>query len=138
MPVSLQLRHRFDSLARAPAVETPMLALVAALDSIIAPRHARWLYDAWRGPKQWIEIGTANHNSISDDALYWGAIAAFLAVGPQWSSLGRNDTPDACFRSHTASTKLGTNYVLDFCEAGCSRTSRPLLRPLYFPYKIAP
>ncbi len=83
VPVSVLLRHPFDSLARASAIETPMLALVAALDSIIAPRHARRLFEAWRGPKQWLEIGTADHNSISDEALYWDTIAAFLAArGP--------------------------------------------------------
>lgn len=77
VPMSLLLRHPFDSLARATALDSPMLALVAAQDSIIPPKHARRLFDAWRGPKLWREF-PADHNSIDSDPGYWDAVAAFL------------------------------------------------------------
>ncbi len=80
IPVGLLLRHRFDSLARAPAIDTPLLALVAANDTLIPPAHARRLYDAWRGPKQWHLIAPADHNSIDASAAYWDTIRAFLAT----------------------------------------------------------
>jgi len=35
LPVSLMLRHRFDSLARVPQIEAPLLCLVASQDRII-------------------------------------------------------------------------------------------------------
>jgi pimeloyl-ACP methyl ester carboxylesterase len=50
VPVSLLLRHPFDSLALAPSIAAPMLALVATQDRVIAPAHARRLFEAWRGP----------------------------------------------------------------------------------------
>lgn len=80
VPVGWLLRHPFDSHARASAIETPMLALVAANDTLIPPAHARRLFEAWRGPKQWQLIAGADHNSIDGEAGYWDAIAAFLAA----------------------------------------------------------
>lgn len=80
VPVGWLLRHPFDSHARAAAIDTPMLALVAGLDTLIPPAHARRLFDAWRGPKQWQLIAGADHNSIDGEDGYWDAIAAFLAA----------------------------------------------------------
>ena len=79
VPVGLLLRHPFDSLSRAGAIATPMLALVAADDTLIPPAHAKRLFEAWHGPKKWQEIARADHNSIDGDELYWQTIAAFLA-----------------------------------------------------------
>jgi uncharacterized protein len=78
VPVSLILRHRFDSLARAPQISAPLLCLVASEDRIIAPSHSRALFDAWRGPKTWREVPGADHNGISDAPGYWSSIAEFL------------------------------------------------------------
>src|SRR5258706_2740473 len=47
LPVSLLLRHRFDSVSLAPKITIPLLCLVATRDSIIPPDHAKLLYDAW-------------------------------------------------------------------------------------------
>ena len=49
LPVSLMLRHRFDSLARAPQVKAPLLCLVAAEDRVIPAPHSRALFEAWSG-----------------------------------------------------------------------------------------
>jgi len=78
VPVSVLLRHPFDSLAKAPNIRRPMLALVAGQDQVIPPRHARRLYEAWGGARQWREMAAASHDSISEDPAYWSAIAAFL------------------------------------------------------------
>jgi dienelactone hydrolase len=80
VPVGLLLRHPFDSLARAGAIDTPLLALVAAEDTLIPPAHAKRLYDAWRGAKDWHLFARADHGSISADPAYWSSIAAFLAA----------------------------------------------------------
>jgi hypothetical protein len=53
---------------------------VAARDQVIAPRHARALFEAWRGPRQWQEFGGADHNSIGGEPGYWQAIRDFLAA----------------------------------------------------------
>ena len=78
VPVSLILRHRFDSLARAPQISTPLLCLVASEDRIIQPSRSRALFDAWRGPKTWREVPGADHNDISDAPGYWSSVADFL------------------------------------------------------------
>ncbi|MBM3347121.1 MAG: alpha/beta hydrolase, partial [Betaproteobacteria bacterium] len=81
VPVALLLRHPFDSLARAPAIDAPLLALVATHDRTVPLVHARRLFEAWRGPKRWLEL-TADHNSIDSLPAYWDAIAEFLRSSP--------------------------------------------------------
>jgi uncharacterized protein len=78
LPISLMLRHRFDSLARAPRIEAPLLCLVAAEDRIVPSAHSRALFEAWRGAKTWREIPNADHDSMSGEPGYWRSIAEFL------------------------------------------------------------
>jgi pimeloyl-ACP methyl ester carboxylesterase len=78
LPISLLLRHRFDSIARAPRIDTPLLCLVARGDRIIPTGHSRALFAAWRGGKIWREIPNADHDSIASEPEYWRSIALFL------------------------------------------------------------
>ncbi len=78
MPVSILLRHRFNSLERAAAITRPALFLVAENDRLVPAAHAKVLFDAWRGPKQWHLISGRGHNDISDSREYWDNIALFL------------------------------------------------------------
>jgi fermentation-respiration switch protein FrsA (DUF1100 family) len=76
--VDLLLKHPFDSLARAPTIDAPMLALIAERDSIIPPRHAETLVKAWRGPVTSVVFERADHNDISSHARYWLTVREFL------------------------------------------------------------
>jgi pimeloyl-ACP methyl ester carboxylesterase len=78
-PVTLILKHRFDSIALAPKVRQPALFMVAAEDEIISVANSRRLFDAWAGPKQWNLVKGEGHNTISFSADYWRAIGKFLA-----------------------------------------------------------
>ena len=78
LPVSLLLRHRFDSLARAPHIDAPLLCLAATEDEVIPPAHSRVLFDAWQGAKTWREISRADHDSIAGEPDYGRSIAEFL------------------------------------------------------------
>ncbi len=78
LPVSLMLRHRFDSLARAPQIQAPLLCLVATEDRVIPAAHSRVLFEAWRGTKSWHEVPRSDHDSISGEPEYWRSIADFL------------------------------------------------------------
>lgn len=78
LPMSLMLRHRFDSLSRAPRVEAPLLCLVAEEDRVVPVSHSRTLFDAWQGRKAWRDIPRADHDSIAGEPAYWNAIAEFL------------------------------------------------------------
>lgn len=79
LPVSLLLRHRFDSLALAPKMTAPLLCVVAMRDSIIPPEHAKLLYDAWGGPKRWVPLEEAGHNTVDAHPNYWRSISTFLS-----------------------------------------------------------
>jgi len=83
VPVSLLLRHSFDSMALAPAITVPMLAVVAGRDEVIPPSHARRLFNVWGGPRQWRELPAAGHNSISLDPAYWESVRTFLIANSQ-------------------------------------------------------
>jgi pimeloyl-ACP methyl ester carboxylesterase len=78
LPVSLMLRHRFDSLALAPQVDVPLLCLVATQDQVIPIPHSRALFEAWRGAKTWQEVSPASHDSIAGEPDYRRSIAEFL------------------------------------------------------------
>jgi hypothetical protein len=45
---------------------------------VIPPVHARRLYEAWGGPKAWMDFPNADHDGLSDAPGYREAIAAFL------------------------------------------------------------
>jgi len=77
-PVSLLLRHRFDSLDLAPRIGVPVLCIVAERDSIIPAEHARRLHAAWQGDKRLVSIANADHNDVSATPAFWREIGNFL------------------------------------------------------------
>lgn len=82
LPVNWMLKHRFDSVALAPKMKVPLLCIVASHDDIVPAEHAKRLYDAWGGPKQWIGLEGAGHNSTDDAVNYWPSIQRFLTEKP--------------------------------------------------------
>jgi pimeloyl-ACP methyl ester carboxylesterase len=82
VPVRLVLKHRFDSLSRAPTSNTPALILVGSADTLVPMAHSEKLFEAWAGPKQWRAFAGADHIDISRTAAYWPTITAFLAKVP--------------------------------------------------------
>ena len=78
LPVDWMLNHRFDSASLAPSITAPLLSIVAARDEIIPAVHGRRLYEAWGGPKRWVELEGATHNATDEQPAYWPSIAGFL------------------------------------------------------------
>jgi pimeloyl-ACP methyl ester carboxylesterase len=78
LPVGWMLKHPFDSLRHAPGITAPLLCLVAEHDEIIPVVHSKRLFDAWKGPKRWVELRGAGHNSTDDAPAFWHAIREFL------------------------------------------------------------
>jgi pimeloyl-ACP methyl ester carboxylesterase len=78
LPVDWMLRHRFDSIALAPRLKTPLLCLIAGHDEVIPPEHAERLYAAWSGPKRKVLLSAANHNTTDGAAQFWPSIREFL------------------------------------------------------------
>ena len=80
LPVSMLLRHRFDSAVDARNLQVPLLAIVAASDSIIPHERSRALYDAWAGPKSWVVVRSTDHNTLSVPDAFWADVAGFLSA----------------------------------------------------------
>ena len=80
VPVSLLLKHPFDSLAHAGGIEAPLLMIAGDDDDLIPPEYSRRLHDAWSGPKQWVLVPEADHNDIHLWPGYWPAMREFLAL----------------------------------------------------------
>lgn len=78
LPVGVMLRHRFDSVSRAPAIRAPLLCLVATHDEVIPPAHSKRLFDAWGGRRQWVDIVGAGHNGMDGADGFWQSIRRFL------------------------------------------------------------
>lgn len=82
VPVSLLLRHPFDSIARASTVRAPVLMLVADRDQIMRPAQhenlAAALKTSGNANVRVQRFPTADHNDIPDTAGYWDTIASFL------------------------------------------------------------
>jgi pimeloyl-ACP methyl ester carboxylesterase len=78
LPVRAMLRHPFDSAALAPRIEAPLLCIAAARDDIIPAVHAKRLYEAWGGPKRWLLLEEAGHNTTDAHPLFWSSVTEFL------------------------------------------------------------
>ncbi|MCP4119043.1 MAG: alpha/beta hydrolase [Desulfobacteraceae bacterium] len=78
LPVERLLRHRFDSLALAPAIDRPMLAIIAGRDEIIPNPNSFNLVNAWGGPAETVVVKGAGHNDISLYNAYFREINRFM------------------------------------------------------------
>ena len=56
----------------------PLLAIVAASDTIVPVERSRVLYDAWAGPKIWQIVPRADHNTLGATPDFWDGITRFL------------------------------------------------------------
>jgi hypothetical protein len=77
VPISLLIKHRFESDTYAPNISTPMLALISANDQVIPKHHAYKLVEAWKGNTDALEV-TEDHNSIMSNEEVWKKIEAFV------------------------------------------------------------
>ena len=79
LPVDLLLKHRFDSIALAPALKQPLLCLIAERDEVIPSAHGERLFEAWGGPKRKVVLQEAGHNTTDAHPMFWTSIREFLA-----------------------------------------------------------
>ena len=64
LPISLLLRHPFDSISRAPSIKAPALIIAAENDTIIPLSHSLRLAEKWGGRKEVKIIKGKDHNDI--------------------------------------------------------------------------
>lgn len=88
LPVRWLLRDRFDSAAVAGQVRAPTLLLAAARDTIVPPRHAQALHDAFAPGRAKLQtLPGVGHNDIEREERYWAALQTHLAGGPASKAL---------------------------------------------------
>ncbi len=80
LPISVLLKHPFDSIKLAPDIQAPMLAVVAGRDGIIPPEHSRALVEAWGGEADLVEVKGADHNDLALRREFWEPIEKFTGV----------------------------------------------------------
>jgi len=82
LPVRWLMRDRYDAVRHAPAVQAPVLAIIAAQDEIIPRPSSGALLEAFAaGQARVVTIPGATHNTLDFTPAYLAAAAAFLAVG---------------------------------------------------------
>ena len=78
LPVSLLMRHPFDSAAAAAKARAPLLVLYGEEDTIIRPRHSERLASLWSGPVERASFKGFGHNDLQMSPAYGASIRAFL------------------------------------------------------------
>ena len=78
LPVSLLLRHPFDSGAHAPKLRIPALIISGSVDTIVKPHHSEKLAGLWGGEVERLKLAGFGHNDIDMHPGYATAIRAFL------------------------------------------------------------
>lgn len=78
VPVSLLIRHRFDSLTRAPGIHVPLLALAGENDTRIPPAHAQRLAAKWGGKVTLHIVAGGEHDYLGRRPDFWPTIEFFL------------------------------------------------------------
>jgi hypothetical protein len=81
LPVALLLKHSFDSLSRAAAINIPLLALIARDDEIVPRESSLRLIERWGGPHTTALID-GSHNTLQEYPGYWESIQQFLKKLP--------------------------------------------------------
>lgn len=77
VPISLLIKHRFESDTYAPSITSPMLALISSNDQVIPKHHAYKLKEAWKGKTDALEVNE-DHNSIMHNEEVWKKIEGFV------------------------------------------------------------
>jgi pimeloyl-ACP methyl ester carboxylesterase len=77
-PVSLLIKDKYDSLARAADIDTETMIIGAGNDRIIDISHARRLAEGFSQEVSFHVIEGADHNDISDFAEFYQALGDFI------------------------------------------------------------
>jgi len=78
LPVSILMRHVFDSSAHAPKLRMPALILMGDADTLVPMRHSERLARLWGGPVEREAFAGFGHNDLDMNPRYNVAIRNFL------------------------------------------------------------
>jgi len=86
-PLSLILRHKFDSVAYAKGARQPCLVLLAEHDDVVPAEHSHKLLEAWQGDTKLVSIPGSDHNDIPYLPATLAVIAEWLGYGAAFTIL---------------------------------------------------
>ena len=78
LPVSLLLKHRFDSIHYLGRISCPLLVIYGGQDQVVVPERTTNLIDHIKGKKEIVFIDRADHGTIDMFPEYWEAILRFI------------------------------------------------------------
>lgn len=78
LPVSLLLKHRFNSIAYLPRIACPLLVIYGGRDRVVPPERTKNFIDHIVGEKEVVFIKRANHATIDLFSEYWTALLGFI------------------------------------------------------------
>ncbi len=78
LPVSILMRHAFDSGAHAPKLRMPALFLMGDADTLIPKHHSEKLAGLWGGPVERETFAGFGHNDLDMNPRYAEAVRNFL------------------------------------------------------------
>ena len=70
IPVELMIRHPFDSIGKAPAINAPVRIIAASNDRVIPPSSSVDLASRWGGKKDILIVENYDHNSLTSSLQY--------------------------------------------------------------------
>jgi len=70
IPVELMIRHPFDSIGKAPSIDSPLRIIAASNDRVIPPSSSVSLASQWRGKKDILIVDNYDHNSLINSLQY--------------------------------------------------------------------
>ena len=81
IPIRMIMRNPFESVLKIGRIDAPMLFLHSPEDKIIPIEEGRKLFEAARGPKQFVEVRGGHIDPADVDAtVYFGAVRSFLTT----------------------------------------------------------
>jgi pimeloyl-ACP methyl ester carboxylesterase len=80
VPIRLLMRNPFESIRKIDNISAPVLFLHSPEDVVIPIDEGRKLFDAVRGPKQFVEISGGHVYAVERDPRFFPAIRTFLAA----------------------------------------------------------
>ncbi len=81
--IELLVKHKFDSLSRAPSISVPCLVLAAGKDAVVPGKNTMNLVKHWKGETRLCLLKNETHRSLIKDSKSWSAVRQFLLSLPE-------------------------------------------------------
>ncbi len=78
LPISLLLKHRFNSLQYLAGIACPLLVIYGGQDKVVSPERTKNLIEHIVGKKEIVFIKRADHGNIDMFPEYWPALLSFI------------------------------------------------------------